>query len=133
MLALGVVAGGSATRVHDLEAWAREQWNPPVGVTTRGYNHFPLRVTKHVPPGMYRIAILATETLGFQITGPGVNRRTKTCVERPGSVPCSQKWGIPADTYWKVRLSPGTYRYQAVGPDVTGVRPRPTSGSFQVP
>lgn len=134
VLALGVVAGGSsATRVRDLEAWARFTWNPTVGVTTDGYGHFPLRVTKHVPPGMYRIAILATETFGFQLIGPGINRRTKTCLERPGSVPCSQKSFIPANTSsWKVRLSRGTYRYRAVGPDAVGLR-SPTSGSFKVP
>jgi hypothetical protein len=133
VLGLGVVAeGSSATRVRDLEAWARFTWNPSVGVTTHGYGHFPLRVTKHVPPGMYRIAILATETFGFQLIGPGINRRTKTCVERPGSVPCSQKSFIPANTSWKVRLRPGTYRYRAVGPDAVGFR-SPTSGSFQVP
>ena len=133
MLALGVVAAGSsATRVRDLEAWARFYWNPTVGVTTHGYNHFPLRVTKHVPPGMYRIAVVATETFGFQLIGPGINRRTKTCVYRPGSVPCSQQSFTPVDASWKVRLSPGTYRYRAVGPDVSGLR-SPTSGSFQVP
>ena len=131
-LALGIVAGGSsATRVRDLEAWARPNWSPPVGVTTHGYNH-PLRVTKHVPPGMYRIAVLATEALGFQLSGPGVNRRTKTCLGGAGSVPCSQRESIPANTSWKVRLSRGTYRYRAVGPVAIGLHP-PTSGSFQVP
>jgi hypothetical protein len=78
VLGLGVAAGGSsATRVRDLEAWARSPWNPPVGVTTHGYIH-PLRVAKHVPAGMYRISILATEALGFELIGPGINRRTKT-------------------------------------------------------
>jgi hypothetical protein len=114
VLALGVVAGGSsATRVRDLEAWARLPWNPPVGVTTHGYIH-PLRVAKHVPAGMYRITILATEAIGFQLIGPGINRRTKTCLERPGSPPCWQRLFIPANTSWKVRLSRGIYRYQAV-------------------
>ena len=136
VLALGVVAGGSsATRVRDLEAWARLPWNPPVGVTTYGYNHFPLRVAKHVRPGMYRITILATEAIGFQLIGPGINRRTKTCVERPGQQPCWQRLFIPANTSWMVRLSRGTYRYRAVGPAVEAgsLRPRPTSGAFQVP
>ena len=133
VLALGAVGGGSsATRVRDLEAWARDWWNPPVGVTTHGYIH-PLRVAKHVPAGMYRITILATEAIGFQLIGPGINRRTKTCHEAPGAEPCSQKVFIPANTSWKVRLSRGTYRYQAVGPGVGILRPRPTSGSFQVP
>jgi hypothetical protein len=133
VLALGIVAGGSsATRVRDLEAWARPVWNPPVGVTTQGYNHFPLRIAKHVPPGMYRIAVLATEAVGFQLIGPGINRRTKTCLGGAGSVPCSQREFTPANTSWKVRFSRGTYRYRAVGPDLSGLR-SPTSGSFQVP
>jgi hypothetical protein len=132
VLALGVVAGGSsATRVRDFEAWARLPWNPPVGVTTHGYN-YGRGVSKHVP-AEYRITILATEAIGFQLIGPGINRRTKTCLERPGSVPCWQKLFTPANTSWKVRLSRGTYRYQAVGPGVGSLRPRPTSGSFQVP
>jgi hypothetical protein len=132
VLALGVVAGGSsATRVRDLEAWASPVWNPPVGVTTHGYNH-PLRVSKHVPPGMYRIAILATEALGFQLIGPGINRRTPTCLGGPGSVPCDQREFTPANTSWKVRLRRGTYRYRLVGPVAVGLHP-PTSGSFKVP
>jgi hypothetical protein len=78
VLALGVVGGGSsATRVRDLQAWARLPWNPPVGVTTHGFS-FRARVVKHVPPGMYRISILATDVLGFELIGPGINRRTKT-------------------------------------------------------
>jgi hypothetical protein len=32
-----------------------------------------------------------------------------------------------------VRLRRGTYKYRAVGPGVIELRPRPTSGSFQVP
>jgi hypothetical protein len=105
VLALGVVAGGSsATRVRDLEAWASTVWHPPVGVTTHGYIH-PLRVTKHVPPGMYRIEILAKEALGFQLIGPGINRRTNTCLGGAGSVPCDQRLFTPANTSWKVRLS----------------------------
>jgi hypothetical protein len=132
VLALGVVAGGSATRVRDLEAWARLAWNPPVGVTTHGYIH-PLRVAKHVPPGMYRISILATEALGFELIGPGINRRTKTCLGGAGSVPCWQREFVPANTSWRVRLSRGTYRYRGVEPGAIGLRPRPSSGSFQVP
>jgi len=133
VLALGVVAAGSsATHVRDLEAWARLPWNPPVGVTTHGYSH-PLRVAKHVPPGMYRISILATEALGFELIGPGINRRTKTCLGGAGSVPCSQRLFIPANTSWMVRLSRGSYRYRAVGQGMPSLRPRPTSGSFQVP
>ena len=133
VLGLGVAAGGSsATRVRDLEAWARSPWNPPVGVTTHGYIH-PLRVAKHVPAGMYRISILATEALGFELIGPGINRRTKTCLGRAGSVPCWQREFVPANTSWTVRLSRGTYRYRGVGPGVTGLRPRTTSGSCQVP
>ena len=133
VLGLGVAAGGSsATRVRDLEAWARSPWNPPVGVTTHGYIH-PLRVAKHVPAGMYRISILATEALGFELIGPGINRRTKTCLGRAGSVPCWQREFVPANTSWTVLLSRGTYRYRGVGPGVTGLRPRTTSGSFQVP
>ena len=98
VFALGVAAGGSsATRVRDLEAWARLPWNPPVGVTTHGYIH-PLRVAKHVPAGMYRISILATEALGFELIGPGINRRTKTCLGRAGSVPCWQREFVPANT-----------------------------------
>jgi hypothetical protein len=132
VLALGVVgAGSSATRVRDLEAWARFTWNPPVGVTTHGYNH-PLRVSKHVPPGMYRITILATQALGFQLIGPGINRRTPTCLGGPGSVPCDQREAIPADASWKVRLRRGTYRYRLVNPVAIVVQP-PTSGSFKVP
>jgi hypothetical protein len=134
VLALGVVAGGSsATRVRDLQAWTRLPWNPPVGVTTHGYSH-PLRVAKHVPPGLYRISILASEAIGFQLIGPGINRRTKTCLGGAGSVPCWQRLMTPANTSWTgVRLSRGTYKYQAVGPGVSSLRPRPTSGSFQVP
>jgi len=133
VLALGVVAGGSsATPVRDLEAWARQPWNPPVGVTTNGYRH-PLRVAKHVRPGMYRITILATETIGFQLIGPGINRRTKTCVERLGQPPCWLRGFRPANTSWMVRLSRGTYKYRAVGTGVIDLRPRPTAGSFQVP
>jgi hypothetical protein len=132
VLALGVVAAGSsATHVRDLEAWARPYWNPPVGVTTHGYN-YGRGVSKHVPPGMYRIAILASEALGFQLIGPGINRRTKTCLGGAGSVPCSQRLDIPANTSWKVRLRRGTYRYRVVGPAAVGLHP-PTSGSFQVP
>jgi hypothetical protein len=136
VLAFGIVAAGSsAAHVRDLQAWARQPWNPPVGVTTFGYGHFPHRVAKHVRPGMYRITILATEALGFQLIGPGINRRTKTCVERPGQQPCVQRLYIPANTSWMVRLSRGTYRYRAVGPAVEAgmLRPRPTSGSFHVP
>jgi hypothetical protein len=134
VLALGVVAGGSsATRVRDLQVWARLPWNPPVGVTTHGYSH-PLLVAKHVPPGMYRISILATEALGFELIGPGINRRTKTCLGGAGSVPCWQRLFVPANTSWTgVRLSRGTYKYRAVGPGVSSLRPRPTSGSFHVP
>jgi len=134
VLALGVVAAGSSeTRVRDLEAWAHQPWNPPVGVTTYGYGHFPLRVAKHVRPGTYRIAILATGALGFQLIGPGINRRTKTCVEEPGKPPCWLRGARPANTSWIVRLDRGTYKYRAVGTGVIDLRPRPTSGSFQVP
>jgi hypothetical protein len=133
VLALGVVGGGSsATRVRDLEAWARQWWNPPVGVTTYGYIH-PLRVVKHVRPGMYRITILASEALSFQLIGPGINRRTRRCVDGAGRQPCWQRESFPANTFWMVRLSRGTYRYGAVGAVVSSLRPRPTSGSFQVP
>lgn len=133
VLALGVVsAGSSSTRVRDLEAWARLPWNPPVGVTTRGYRH-PLRVARHVPPGIYQVTILASEAIGFRLIGPGVNRRTRRCLQSPGSDPCSERLFTPANTSWKVRLSRGTYRYQAVGPGVESLRPRPTSGSFEVP
>jgi hypothetical protein len=132
VLALGVVAGGSsATRVRDLEAWARFAWHPPVGVTTHGYNYGG-GVSKHVPPGMYRITILASEALGFQLIGPGINRRTPTCLGGPGSVPCDQRLFTPANTSWKVRLRRGTYRYRLVNPVAIVVRP-PTSGSFKVP
>ncbi len=103
-----------------------------VGVTTHGYIH-PLRVTKHVPPGMYRITILATEALGFELIGHGISRRTKTCLGGAGSVPCWQRLFAPANTSWTVRLRRATYRYRAVGPGVSSLRPRPTSGSFQVP
>jgi hypothetical protein len=129
VLALGVVAGGSsATRVRDLQAWARLPWHPPVGVTTHGYTPRP-RVAKHLPPGMYRISILATQALGFELIGPGINRRTKTCV---GTGSCWERGYAPANTSWMVRLRRGTYRYRAVGPMVVQLRP-PTSGSFQVP
>jgi hypothetical protein len=134
VFALGVVAGGSsATRVRDLEAWASLPWNPPVGVTTHGYN-YGRGVSKHVPPGIYRISILASEAIGFQLIGPGINRRTKTCLGGAGSVPCWRRLMTPANTSWTgVRLSRGTYTYRAVGPGVSSLRPRPTSGSFQVP
>ena len=81
---------------------------------------------------MYRIAILATEALGFQLIGPGINRRTPTCLGGPGSVPCYQREFTPANTSWKVRLKRGTYRYRLVGPVAIGLHP-PTSGSFKVP
>ena len=119
-------------RVRDLQAWARVEWNPPVGVTTHGYIR-PPRVAKHLPPGIYRISILAAEAIGFELIGPGINRRTKTCLGGAGSVPCWQREFVPANTSWRVRLSRGTYRYRAVGPGVSSLRPRPTSGSFQVP
>jgi hypothetical protein len=96
-------------------------------VTTHGFS-FRARVVKHVPPGMYRISILATDVLGFELIGPGINRRTKTCLA--GTPSCL---GYAANTSWMVRLRRGTYRYRAVGPQVIALRPRPTSGSFRVP
>jgi hypothetical protein len=82
---------------------------------------------------MYRLSILATEALGFELIGPDINRRTKTCLGGAGSVPCWRRLFIPANTSWTVRLRRGTYKYRAVGPGVIELRPRPTSGSFQVP
>lgn len=124
VLALGVLAAGSsATRVRDVEAWARGVWHPPLGVTTRGYSH-PLHVVKHLPPGMYRFSVLADEALGFHLVGPGVNRQTR--------VVWKQLEGFtPANARWRIRLRRGTYTYRAIGPDAGSVHP--ATGSFQIP
>jgi hypothetical protein len=125
VLALGVVSGGSsATGVRYLEAWAGPSHSPQIGVTASGYSPRP-RIVKHLSPGTYQITIVASEALGFQLTGPGFNRHTRVVKQQ---IPASN---YSTNTHWKIRLRRGVYRYRVIGPYASGVHP--ATGSFQVP
>ena len=125
MLALGVVAGGSsATRVRDLQAWATPSKHPQLGITASGYSPRP-RLVKHLPPGTYRISVVASEALGFQLTGPGFNRHTRIVKQQ---LPESD---YSTNTHWTIRFRRGIYTYRAIEPYARGVHP--ATGSFQVP
>ncbi len=80
---------------------------------------------KHLPAGTYRVSIIASEALGFQLTGPGVNRHTRVWANQ---VPPSD---YSTNTTWMIRLQRGTYTYRVIGPFAVSVRPK--TRSFQVP
>jgi len=124
-LALGVAtAGSSASPLRYLQAWAGPSHSPQIGVTASGYSPRP-RIVKHLSPGTYQISIVASEALGFQLTGPGFNRHTRVVTQQiPGS-------NYATNTHWTIRLRRGVYRYHAIGPYAGGLHP--ASGSFQVP
>jgi hypothetical protein len=69
--------------------------------------------------------VIASEPLGFELTGPGVNRRTRVVWTLPG------RGFVPNSTHWTIRLRRGIYTFRAIGPYARGVHP--VSGSFQVP
>jgi hypothetical protein len=93
-------------------------------VTTHGFSFRP-RVVKRILPGTYRISILATEPLGFQLVGPGISRHTRVLLEH------LLPHNYATNTAWTVRLRRGIYRYRAIGPYPGNLHP--ASGSFQVP
>ena len=98
--------------------------HPQLGITASGYSPRP-RIVKHLPPGTYRISVIASEALGFQLTGPGFNRHTRIMKQQlPGS-------NYSTNTHWTIRLQRGIYTYRAIGPYAGGVHP--ASGSFRVP
>ena len=99
-------ASSFAARVRPLQSWAKYTWHPPVGVTSGGY--ISPRRLKTLPPGVYRMQVIASEAFGFQLIGPGVNRHTR--------VSSSLLAGAAAtNTTWTVRLRRGLYQYRAIG------------------
>jgi hypothetical protein len=125
LLALGVVGGAtSATRVRQLQAWAKFWRSPAVGVTTSGYTSVRPHVVKHLRAGTYRMSIYATDWLGFQLVGPGIDRHTRVALSA----------GARYETIsvaWTIRLRPGLYQYRGIGPYASTARH--TIGSFRVP
>lgn len=125
LLALGAVgAASSATRVRQLQAWAKFWRSPAVGVTTSGYTSLRPPLVKHLRPETYRLYIYATDMLGFQLVGPGINRHTPVALfERPRYKTISVTWTI--------RLRRGVYQYRGIGPYASTARH--TTASFRVP
>lgn len=71
------------------------------------------------------MSVIASEALGFQLIGPGVNRRTRVVSKQVGV------GFVAANARWTIRLRRGIYTYRAIGPEAGSVRPG--TGSFQVP
>ena len=125
LLALAVAAAGSSStaRVKHLQAWAAQYRHPPVGVSASGFAA-RMRVVKHVAPGRYRIHVIASDAIGFDLVGPGVNRHTRvTLTELPHL--------YTRNTTWTLTLRRGVYNYRAIGQYAANVRP--ALGSFRVP
>jgi len=59
--------------------------------------------------------VIASEPLGFQLTGPGVNRRTHVVWTLPG------RGFVPTSTHRTIRLRRGIYTYRAIGPYARGL------------
>jgi hypothetical protein len=89
-----------------MRAWASISHRPIIGITTSGYSARP-RLVKHLPAGTCRVSIIASEALGFQLIGPGVNRKTRVLQTQ---VPASD---YSTNTVWTVPLRRGIYRYRA--------------------
>ena len=107
-----------------LQAWAKFWRSPAVGVTTSLGLSTDAHLVRHLQPGTYRLSISATDMLGFQLVGPGINRHTPVgLTERP-------RYDIVSAT-WTIRLRRGLYQYRGIGP-YAGTS-RHTTGSFSVP
>jgi hypothetical protein len=112
----------SAGTVHHLQAWAKFWRSPAVSVARPSY--FDGTRVKHVRPGRYQIAVYATDMLGFQLVGPGVNRHTPVALIEHSSYKI-------INVTWTLRLRPGVYQYRGIGPYAP--TSRDTTGSFRVP
>jgi hypothetical protein len=120
ILGVGASSARAAPRLH---AWAKFWRTPAVGVTTSGLFSTDAHLVKHVRPGTYRLSIYATDMLGFQLVGPGVNRHTRVAlIERSSYETISVTWTI--------RLRRGLYQYRGIGP--YAATSRHTTGSFRV-
>jgi hypothetical protein len=118
------VSGSDGARVGQLEAWACSCHKPVLGVSAIGFRG-PL--VKHLRTGKYRVSVIATDALGFQLVGPGLNRRTRT--DYAMAIPAH-----PTNATWTIRLRPGLYKYSLVGPTARDYLPEePAVRSFRVP
>ena len=116
---------GSASRVHELYAWAAPYHSPVVGVSKSSLHVDERSIARHVAPGAYRIHVAAQSSMALHLVGPGVDRQSRFTPEAASPV---------YDT-WRVRLVHGRYRYSGEGLfakqlRAAGVR---VSGSFSVP
>jgi hypothetical protein len=117
-----VAAAASSDRVRDLQAWAAINKRPPVGISNTGFSYAP-HVVQRLPPGRYRLSIIASDAIGFQLVGPGVNRHTPV-------TPVAQPHFYATNTTWTIRLRRGDYTYRAIGPYASTVHP--ASGALRV-
>jgi hypothetical protein len=119
-----VVAGGAAStpRVQTLQAWAKF-WRSPAVVVGRP-SHFDGAPVKHVRAGTYRVSVYATDMLGFQLVGPGINRHTPVALAERAHYKI-------ITTTWRTRLRRGLYQYRGIGPYAS--TSRGVTGSFRVP
>jgi hypothetical protein len=78
---------------------------------------------KRLTPGTYRLSIIATNMLGFQLVGPRLKRHTPVALWETAPYKVT-------NTTWKIRLRRGTYSYGLIGRWASGLHA--ARGSFQV-
>ena len=122
-----VVAGalvgvnGSEARVRQLEAWASFSHKPVLGVSASGFRG---ALVKDLAAGSYHLSVIASDALGFQLVGPGVDRRTPVAYNAP--IPAH-----PTNRTWTIRLRRGFYQYRLIGPYASDYHP--STRTFRVP